>query len=143
MIPARLSAALALAVLANGLALPAARAANPSDTRVPTREPEALPPPSRDYETADVLTAQRRAIAALQDLGFALESADAETGTLTASRLDSFALRLTITLTAANESTVTASVAADYAGTPISDARPAEAFFTALASQLAPLSAID
>ena len=143
MIPARFAAALALTLLTNALANPAARAANPFDARTPTHEPETLAPPSRDYESADLLGAQRLAIAALQDLGFALESADAETGTLSATRLDSFALRLTVTLTAASESTVTASVAADYEGTPISDGRPAEAFFTALASQLAPLPAID
>jgi len=139
----RFTAALALVLLASSLTPRAAGAAEPVDARVRTREPAALPLPSRDYASADLLAAQRLAIAALQDLGFALESADAETGTLTASRLDSFALRLTITLTAANESTVTASVAADYAGNPISDARPAEAFFTALAAQLAPLPAID
>jgi hypothetical protein len=143
MIIGRFPAALALALLASSLAPRAASAATPFGARVPAGEPEALPPLSRDYESTDLLSAQRLAITALQDLGFALESADAETGSLTASRLDSFALRLTITLSAANESTITASVAADYAGAPIADARPAEAFFAALANQLAPPPAID
>jgi hypothetical protein len=140
---ARSAAALALGLLASSLEPCAARAGDSVDALVPTSERAALPPSSRDYESTDLLETQRLAIAALQDLGFALESADAETGTLTASRLDAYALRVTVTLTAANESTVTASVAADYAGNPVSDARPAEAFFTALAAQLAPPPAID
>ncbi len=125
------------ALNACALALALARA---SETHA---APPAPPPQTRSYESDDVNRLQRLSIAALQDLGFALESADAESGVITASRLDTHPLRLTVTITAANESTINAAISADYSGAPISDPRPAEAFFSALARQLTPPPAID
>lgn len=137
---AQLFVAGALAVaLASLLGGPSARAASPFGS---ARAPEA-PPPSREFASDDLPRAQRLAIAALQDLGFALESADAERGTLSASRLDTHPLRLSITLRAASASTIAVSVATEYAGHPVADPRAAEAFFAALAAQLAPERALD
>jgi hypothetical protein len=135
------AAAVALALLG----APPAHAASPLENLFRSRRPAAAPPApqTRDFETPDLLRAQRLAIAALQDLGFALESADAEHGVLTASLLDTHALRLTITIAAATESTITASVSSDYAGNALSDPLPAESFFTAFAQQLSPPPAID
>jgi hypothetical protein len=126
--------ALLLATITAAALAPPAHAAPPAP---------AAPPPTRDFASTDLTRTTRLAISALQDLGLALESADAATGTLVASRLDSHPLRLTITLSAPNDATVTATVLADYAGTPLSDPRPAEAFFAALAAQLDPPPAID
>jgi hypothetical protein len=131
-----LAAALALAWV---LGAPPARAASPEGAHAVAPAPL----PAREFACDDLPRAQRLAIAALQDLGFALESADAALGTLTASRLDAHALRLTITLSAGDGATVTASVATDYAGRPLADPRAAEAFFRAFADQLSPPPALD
>jgi hypothetical protein len=131
-----LAAALALAC---ALGPPAARAASPEDAA--PAAPASLP--AREFACDDLARAQRLAIAALQDLGFAIESADAALGVVSASRLDAHALRLTVTLSASDGATVTASVATDYAGLPLADPRAAEAFFRAFAAQLSPPSALD
>jgi hypothetical protein len=134
------------AALALLLAVPAAvaAAANPFES-LRARSP-AEPAPavvSRQLAAADLARAQRLAIAALQDLGLALESADAARGTLVASRLDAYPLRLAITLAPATDGTLTATVVADYAGRPLADPRPAEAFLAALAASLSPPRPID
>jgi hypothetical protein len=131
----RYAATLALAC---ALSAPAARAASPSP-----RAPEAPLVHTREFASDDLPRAQRLAIAALQDLGFALESADAALGNLIASRLDAHALRLTVTLSATDDATVSAAVSTDLAGLPLSDPRAAEAFFRAFAAQLSPPAAID
>ena len=130
--------AMALA-LACALWATAARAASPS-AAPPLEAPPLL---VREFAGDDLPRAQRLAIATLQDLGFALESADAALGTLTASRLDAHPLRLTIRLSAAGDATLSASVATDYAGRPLADPRAAEAFFSAFASQLSSPPALD
>ena len=132
---ARSAAAIALCCAA-ALAPASARAANPFESLLASQRREPPAPVSREFASDDLLRAQRLAIAALQDLGFALESADAERGTLVASRLDAYALRVTVTLRAANETAVSASVATDLGGAPIADPRAAEAFFAAFAAQL-------
>jgi hypothetical protein len=134
------------AALALLLTLPAglAAAANPFESLRAGDSAEAAPAVvSRELATADLARTQRLAIAALQDLGFALESADAERGTLVASRLDAYPLRLAITLAPATDTTLTATVLADYAGRPLADPRPAEAFLAALAASLSPPPPID
>ena len=137
---ARLVAAALVVAL---LAAPSARAGSQLDA-ILSREPEPTPAAqTRDYENPDLFLALRAAIGALQDLGFALESADSERGLISASRLDTHALRLTVRLTAPDESTVTATVGTDYRNVPIADPRPAEAFFSAFGRALAPPAEID
>ncbi len=134
-------AALALALASAALPLPA-RAASPFDALLQKPAPAAAPA-TRDFASDDLLRTTRLAIAALQDLGFALESADATTGTIVASRLDTHPLRLTVTVSSPRADTVTAAVTADYAGLPVANPGPAEAFFAALTAQLEPPPAID
>lgn len=106
------------------------------------------PPPApvvttRSFDTPDLFRARRLALATLQDLGLALESADPETGTITASRLDREPLRLTVTIAADGDSRIRADVQADYATQPLTDSRPAEQFLTALESALFPPPEIE
>jgi hypothetical protein len=129
----RLAACLALA-----LSVAASGAASPFDGLRPAHEAQAEVVLTRDFESVDLRRAQRLAVATLQDLGFALESADAETGVVTASLLDAHPLRLTISIAAKSESTITASVRTEFAGKPISSSVPAEAFFAAYAAALSP-----
>ena len=98
---------------------------------------------TRNFAAPDLPRARRLAIATLQDLGLALESADNETGTLVASRLDTHPLRLTVTISAKGESEITAAVSTAYANTELGDPGPANAFFATYEAALFPPPEID
>ncbi len=53
---------------------------------------------SRAYDTLDKKMTMRAAIATLQDLGFVIDTADIDLGTITATRLDKFTMRMTVTV---------------------------------------------
>jgi hypothetical protein len=121
----------------------AAHAESPFGSLRRGREAEAPPTIARDFPAPSLAVARRLAIAALQDLGLALEAASDEAGTISASRLDAHPLRLTVAIHAKDEAIVAAAVTTDYAGAPIVDPRPAEAFFAAFATALSPPPEID
>lgn len=53
---------------------------------------------TREYDTLDKAMTLRSVIASLQDLGFTIDQADAELGTVTATRLDQYTMRMTVTV---------------------------------------------
>jgi hypothetical protein len=53
---------------------------------------------TRDYDTLDKAMTMRSVIATLQDLGFTIDQADAELGTITATRLHEYTMRMTVTV---------------------------------------------
>ena len=53
---------------------------------------------TRAYETLDKAMTMRSVIATLQDLGFTIDQADAELGTVTATRLHEHTMRMTVTV---------------------------------------------
>lgn len=53
---------------------------------------------TREYDTLDKAMTMRSVIATLQDLGFTIDQADAELGTITATRLDQYTMRMTVTV---------------------------------------------
>ena len=118
----------------------ATRAESPFATN---REPAQPTRHTRDFAAPDLQRARRLAIATLQDLGFALENADNETGTLIASRLDTHPLRLTVTISAKSETEITAAVGTAYANTELPDPRPANTFFATYEAALFPPREID
>jgi len=135
----RVAGALALAIALTGTG----HAESPFASLTREREAPTPAPIARDFSAPSLDVARRLAIAALQDLGFALEAANSEAGTISASRLDTHPLRLTVIVSAKDEASVTAAVTTDYATNPISDPRAAEAFFAAYASALRPPPEID
>ena len=52
---------------------------------------------TREYDTLDKQMTMRSVIATLQDLGFTIDQADAELGTVTATRLHRYSMRMTVT----------------------------------------------
>jgi hypothetical protein len=54
---------------------------------------------ARQFETADRERVLRAVIATLQDLGFVIDKADALLGTVSGTKLDGYALRMTVTVT--------------------------------------------
>jgi hypothetical protein len=53
---------------------------------------------TREYDTLDKAMTMRSVIATLQDLGFTIDQADAELGTITATRLHEYTMRMTVTV---------------------------------------------
>ena len=134
----RMRAQLALSL---GLALLAAQTARAnSPLAAPSVGAPAAAPVTRTraFDASDLERARRLAIATLQDLDLALESADAATGSISASCLDARPLRLTLTITAQGDARISADVTADYDGLPVSDPLPAERFFAAYQEALFP-----
>ena len=53
---------------------------------------------TREYDTLDKAMTMRSVISTLQDLGFVIDSADLTLGTVTATRLDKYTMRMTVTV---------------------------------------------
>jgi hypothetical protein len=53
---------------------------------------------TREYDALDKQLTMRSVIATLQDLGFTIDQADAELGTVTATRLHQYSMRMTVTV---------------------------------------------
>jgi hypothetical protein len=87
---------------------------------------------TRAYETTDSLKTLRTVIATLQDLGFAIDKADATLGTITATKLDGYRLRMTVTVRARNGSHLLVRANAQYEDIAVETPEPYQQFFAAL-----------
>jgi hypothetical protein len=86
---------------------------------------------SRAFDTTDVNKAIRTAMATLQDLGFVVDTADAELGSVTASKLDRYVIKMTVTARKRGDSQLLIRANAQYNVTPVEDADFYQQFFTA------------
>jgi hypothetical protein len=87
---------------------------------------------SRAFDTPDIERTLRAAIATLQDLGFVVDKADLDIGTVTATKLDGYSLRMTVTVRARGKSQVIVRANAQYNLHPVTDPQPYQSFFVAL-----------
>jgi hypothetical protein len=87
---------------------------------------------TRAFDTGDLERTLRASIATLQDLGFVVDKADLDLGTVTATKLDGYALRMTVTVRRRGASQVLVRANAQYNLSPISDPQPYQNFFIAL-----------
>lgn len=87
---------------------------------------------TRAFDTTDRQTTLRTVIAALQDLGFVIDKADALIGTVTATKLDGFELRVTVTVRPRGETQTLVRANATYANAAIEDPAPYQDFFVVL-----------
>jgi len=71
-------------------------------------------------------------MATLQDLGFVIDKADAELGTVTATKLKYYALRMTVTVRRRGQTQLLVRANAQYNLRPITEPRPYQQFFAAL-----------
>jgi hypothetical protein len=74
----------------------------------------------------------RTVIATLQDLGFVIDKADHAIGTVTATRLERHALRMTVTVRAKGEERMLVRTNAQYRSRPVRDPEPYRDFFASL-----------
>lgn len=90
---------------------------------------------TRAFETADKEKILRAVIATLQDLGFVIDRADLLLGSVSATKLDVYQLRVTVSVRQrGDQSLVRAN--AQYNVTPVEDPKPYQDFFDSLSKSL-------
>ncbi|MGH1376001.1 MAG: hypothetical protein ACRBCK_06595 [Alphaproteobacteria bacterium] len=87
---------------------------------------------TRAFDTVDRTKTLRTVIATLQDLGFVIDKADNELGTVSGTKLDGYSLRMTVTVRPRGKKQTLVRANATYNVTPVEDPQPYQQFFTAL-----------
>ena len=87
---------------------------------------------SRVFDTTDKKRTLRTIIAALQDLQFVIDKADATLGMISATKLDNYELRVTATVRPRGETQLIVRMNATRAHEPIDDPAPYQDFFVVL-----------
>jgi len=91
---------------------------------------------SRIFETTDTTKTLRAVIAALQDLGFVVDKANASLGVVSATKLSGYVLRITVSVRPRGESQVLVRANAQYNIQAVEDPEPYQRFFDALAQSM-------
>lgn len=86
---------------------------------------------SRIFDTTDKIKTLRTAMATLQDLGFVIDKADDVLGTISATKLKSYAVRITISVRPHGETQMLVRANAQYNLKAIEDPEPYQQFFAA------------
>lgn len=87
---------------------------------------------TREYDTLDKAMTMRSVIATLQDLGFTIDQADAELGTVTATRLHDFTMRMTVTVVQKDKQRIAVRANARIGENSVTDAATYQDFFVVL-----------
>lgn len=87
---------------------------------------------TRAFDTTDKEKTLRTVIATLQDLGFVIDKADALLGTVSATKLHRYALRMTVTVRPRGETQLLVRANVQYGLKPVTDPQPYQQFFSAL-----------
>ena len=87
---------------------------------------------TREYDTLDKAMTMRSVIATLQDLGFTIDQADAELGTITATRLDKYTMRMTVTVIKKEGDQISVRTNARIRDKSVTDAATYQDFFVVL-----------
>lgn len=87
---------------------------------------------TRVFDTADKEKTLRTIMATLQDLGFVLDEADSILGTVTATKMDRYALRVTVSVRPRGEKQLLVRANCQYENAPVVDPEPYQQFFSSL-----------
>lgn len=114
------------------LVLLAGCAATPPDvagagTQLATRQIQ-----TREYDTLDKAMTMRSVVATLQDLGFTIDQADAELGTITATRLHDYTMRMTVTVVEKSNERISVRANARIGENSVTDPNTYQDFFIVL-----------
>ena len=123
----RFTLACALLTTAAGCELNPPRPVLEGDSQVELRSIQ-----TRAFESHDKEQALRTVIATLQDLGFVIDKADATLGAVSATKLDGYELRMTVTVRPRDEQSLLVRASAQHQMSPIDDPEPYQDFFVAL-----------
>lgn len=96
-------------------------------TQLETRQAQ-----TREFDTLDKAMTMRSVVATLQDLGFTIDQADAELGTITATRLDAYTMRMTVTVVRRTGDRIAVRAFARVGENAVTDAPTYQDFFVAL-----------
>ena len=91
---------------------------------------------SRVFETTDREKMLRTIMATLQDLGFVIDNADETLGSVSATKLDRYALRMTVTTRSRGNTQMLVRSNAQYQMRAVEDPEPYQQFFDALAKAM-------
>ena len=91
---------------------------------------------TRAFDTTDSVKTQRVILATLQDLGFVVDKADKELGSISATKLDGFALKMTVSVRPKGETQLLVRANAQYQLKAVEDPQPYQNFFAALSKAL-------
>ena len=87
---------------------------------------------TRAFDTTDRNLTVRNVIATLQDLGFVVDKADEALGTVSATKMAGYILRITVTVRPRGQRQMVVRASAQYNMEAVSDATPYQQFFAAL-----------
>jgi hypothetical protein len=87
---------------------------------------------TREYDTLNREMTLRSVIATLQDLGFVIDKADAQLGTVTATRYNEYMMRMTVTVREKDSQRIAVRANARIDETAVTDAKTYQDFFVAL-----------
>lgn len=91
---------------------------------------------TRFFETDDKTTTMRSVLATLQDLGFIIDKADLQLGTVSATKLDGYSLRMTVSVRPRGKEQMQVRANAQFGITPVKDPEPYQQFFAALSKSM-------
>jgi len=87
---------------------------------------------TRQYDTLDKRGTLRSVVATLQDLGFVIDKADYELATISATKLQDYEIRMTVTIREREGDRLAVRANARFNEKPIEDPKSYQDFFTAL-----------
>ena len=90
---------------------------------------------TRAFDTTDKQKALRATISTLQDLGFVIDRADATLGSVSATKLDVYLLKITVSVRPRGQQMIVRANA-QYNLTPVEDPKPYQDFFNSLSKSL-------
>jgi hypothetical protein len=87
---------------------------------------------TRDYETLDKRGTMRSVVSTLQDLGFVIDKADYELATITATKVQDYQIRITVTVRERDGERLSVRANARFNEQPIEDPLAYQDFFVSL-----------
>lgn len=91
---------------------------------------------TRAYDTGDKEKTMRSVISTLQDLSFVVDKADLTLGTVSATKLDGYSLRMTVTTRPRGDSQMLVRANAQYQNQAVEDPEPYQRFFASLSKSM-------
>jgi len=91
---------------------------------------------TRAFDTVDMNKTMRTVMATLQDLGFVIDNADEDLGTVSATKLSGYALRMTVSVRPRGTRQLLVRASAQYNLKAVEDPEPYQNFFDALGKSM-------
>lgn len=91
---------------------------------------------TRAFDTTDKQVVMRGVISTLQDLGFVIDRADATLGSVSATKLNAYLLKITVSVRPRGTTQLLVRANAQYNVSPVEDPKPYQDFFNSLSKSL-------